>query len=281
MKILIASKPSSHAGLAVQFGVLLAKGNKSELTFVHVIRRPDERDAGSQYLKEINSAAKEMGVDAKQVLRVGRASEQIIHLAYEENFDLIVLGEGSKESLLRLQIAPTNEKVVANAPCPVLIVKGASRTPENFLILHSGQEGLGTIQRFLQNTGKLIDKKSKVTLLHVMSQIGASYRIQDWELRAEAADLIKANTLEGSWLKEGIEALEHARKVKVIPKIRHGLVIDEILREVEQGDYDMIILGSHRKGGWTEFLVDNIAKQVISRVNRPVLIVQCQSVSDK
>src|SRR3990172_1469128 len=173
MKILIASKPSSHADLAVQFGVLLAKGNKSELTFVHVIRRPDERDAGSQYLKEINSAAKEMGVDAKQVLRVGRASEQIIHLAYEENFDLIVLGEGSKESLLRLQIAPTNEKVVANAPCPVLIVKGASRTPENFLILHSGQEGLGTIQRFLQNTGKLIDKKSKVTLLHVMSQIGA------------------------------------------------------------------------------------------------------------
>jgi nucleotide-binding universal stress UspA family protein len=147
-------------------------------------------------------------------------------------------------------------------------------------MLHSGQEGLGTIKRFLQNTGKLIHKKSRVTLLHVMSQIGASYHVQDWELRAEAEELIKAKTLEGLWLKESMEALEHARKAKVIPKIRHGLVIDEILREAEQGDYDMVVLGSHRKGGWTEFLVDNIAKQIISRVNRPVLVVHGESVSD-
>ncbi len=281
MKILIASKPSSHADLAVQYGVLLAKGSKSNLTVVHVIRRPDGRDSGFQYLKEISAAAKKMGVDAKQVLRVGRASEQIIHLAYEENFDLIVLGEGSKENLLRQQIAPTNEKVVANAPCPVLIVKSPARKPESFLILHSGQEGLGTIQRFLQTTGTLIDKSSKVALLHVMSQIGASYRVQDWELRAEAEELINAKTLEGTWLKDGMEALEQARKVKVIPKIRHGLVIDEILREVEQGGYDMVVLGSHRKGGWTEFLVDNIAKQIISRVNRPVLVVHGESDSEK
>jgi len=280
MKILIASNPSPHADIAVQYGLKLAKENQADLTFVHVIRRPDERESGNRYLEQVNATAKKMGVDGKRLLRVGHASEQIIHLAYEEDVDLIVLGEGSQESILRRQIAPTNEKVVANAPCPVLIVKGAARKAESLLILHSGQEGLGTIQRFLENTGKLIHKKSSVTLLHVMSQIGASYRVQDWELRAEAEELIKAKTLEGSWLKEGMEALEHSRKVQVIPKIRHGLVIDEILHEVEQGDYDLVVLGSHRKGGWTEFLVDNIAKQVISQVNRPVLVVHGESVSD-
>lgn len=281
MKILIASKPSSHADLAVEYGLILAKASKADLTFVYVIRRPDERESGNQYLKKVNAAAKKVGVDATQLLRVGHASEQIIHLAYEEEFDLIVLGEGSKESVLRRQIAPTNEKVVANAPCPVLIVKGAAKKAESFLMLHSGQEGLGTIQRFLQYTGRLIHKKSRVTLLHVMSQIGASYRIQDWELRAEAKDLIKAKTLEGMWLKEGMVALENATKVKVVPKIRHGLVIDEILKEEALGAYDIVVLGSHRKGGWTEFLVDNIAKQVISQVNRPVLVVHGESGSDK
>ena len=273
MKMLIACKPSSHAALAVQYAFLLAKQTRADLAFIHVIRRPDERESGNRFLKEVKAEAKKLGVDSEQLLRVGYAGEQIIHLAFEGEFDLIVLGEGSKESLLQRQIAPTNEKVVVNAPCPVLIVKGAAGSAESFLMLHSGQEGLGTIQRFLRHAGKLIRKKSKVTLLHVMSQIGASYRVEDWELRAEAKELIKAKTLEGSWLKEGMEVVEHARKVKVVPKIRHGLVIDEILKEVEQGDYDIVVLGSHRKGGWTEFLVDNIAKQVISRVSKPVLIV--------
>jgi nucleotide-binding universal stress UspA family protein len=273
MRILIATKPSSHAEVAVHYGLTLAKQTRAELTFIHVIRRPDAREAGNEYLRQLGTNAKKSGVDAQQLLRVGNSGEQIIHLAYEGQFDLIVLGEGSKESLLRRLVAPTNEKVVANAPCPVLIVKGAAVKADGFLVLHSGQEGLNTINRFLIHAGKLIGKKSKVTLLHVMSQIGASYRVQDWELRAEAKELIKKRTLEGTWLKEGTEAIENARKVDVAPKVRHGLVIDEILKEVDQGDYDIVILGSHHRGGWSDFLVDNIAKQVISRVKRPVLVV--------
>jgi nucleotide-binding universal stress UspA family protein len=274
MKILIASKPSSHAKRAAQYGYMLTKLTKAEATIVHVIQRPDEREEGNTFLKTQNQATKKIGLTVDLVLRVGRVSEQIVHLAYEGEFDLIVLGVGSRETLLRRELTPTNEKILANAPCPVLIAKGETEQIENLLVLHSGQEGQGTILRFLEHAGKLIRKNSKVTLLHVMSQIGAGYRVEDWELRAEASELVKARTLEGSWLSEGVKALEYARKVKVAPRVRHGFVIDEILREVEQGDYDIVVLGSHRKGGWTEFLVDNIAKQVISRVNRPVLVVQ-------
>lgn len=273
MKILICGKPTSHSDLAVQYGLILAKQTKAELAFVHVIRHPDGRDAGIAYLKALNEMAEGAALSAELLLRVGHASEQIVHLAYEGGFDLIVVGEGSKESLLSRSVAPTNERVVANAPCPVLIVKGARKHAKSFLILHSGQEGLDTIKRFLASAGKLIVKKSSVTLLHVMSQIGASYRVKDWELRAEADELIKAGTLEGRWLEEVVSTLEQARKVKAVPKVRHGLVLDEILKEVEQGDYDVVVLGSHRRGGWTEFLVDNIAKQVIARIRRPVLVV--------
>jgi nucleotide-binding universal stress UspA family protein len=280
MKILIACKYNRHSELAMQYGLLVAKQVKAELTLVHVIRRPDDRKSGKDYLADLGRRVKSAGVSAEQRMLVGLAGEQIVHLAYEGEFDLIVLGEGSKENLLGRQIAPTNERVVANAPCPVLIVKGARKRADSFLVLHSGQEGLGTIKRFVHHVGKLVHKKSRVTLLHVMSQIGASYRVQDWELRAEAKELIKAKTLEGLWLKEGKENLEQARKVEVVPKIRHGLVIDEILREVEQGDYDIVVLGSHHKGGWTDILVDNISKQVISRVDRPVLVVHGEPSSE-
>jgi nucleotide-binding universal stress UspA family protein len=280
MKILIACKQSSHSELALQYGLLLVKQVKAELTLVHVIRRPDDRESGKQFVSELARSVKIAGVSADQAMCVGLAGEQIVHLAYEGQFDLIVLGAGSQENLLGRQIAPTNERVVANAPCPVLIVKGTPKKADTFLILHSGQEGLSTIKRFVHHAGKLVDKKSRVTLLHVMSQIGASYRVQDWELGAEAKELINKRTLEGVWLKEGKETLEQTRKVEVVPKVRHGLVIDEILKEVEQGDYDIVVLGSHHKGGWTDILVDNIARQVISKVDRPVLVVHGEPSSE-
>lgn len=273
MKILVAANATSLADLAVQYGIMLTKQAKADLTIVHVIRRPDEREVGSTFLKTQQKRIQEAGLTAEQILRVGFPAEQIVHLAYEGEFDLVVLGEGSKESLGRRMIAPTNERVIANAPCPVLIVKGEKKQADNFLILHSGQQGLATIVRFLQHAGKLIRKKSSVTLLHVMSQIGASYRVKDWELRAEAAELIGKRSLEGVWLQEGLAALERARKIAAVPKIRHGLVIDEILGEVDQNDYDLVVLGSHHKEGWASILVDDISKQVVAQVKCPVLVV--------
>jgi nucleotide-binding universal stress UspA family protein len=274
MRILIATNDTPHSTIAMQYGLMLAKRTGAKLTLMHVIRNPDERAMGNAHLKAQSKLARRLGLKADLILRTGLAAEQIIHLAHEGEQDLLVLGGGSKESLLRRKIAPTAERVVANAPCPVLIVRGSRKQALNFLILHSGQEGLSTIQRFLRHAGKLIREKCNVTLLHVMSQMGASYKVEDWELRAEADELIKKRTLEGKWLKQGIAALKRGRKVRVVPKVRHGLVIDEILKEVEQGDYDVVVLGSHRKDGWTDILMDDISKQVIARVKRPVLIVQ-------
>ncbi|MEX2160620.1 MAG: universal stress protein [Anaerolineales bacterium] len=277
MRILIATNDTSHSKVATQYGLMLAKRTGAKLTLMHVIRNLDERSIGNARLKEQGKLARRLGLKADLILRTGLPAEQIIHYAHEGEEDLIVLGGGSRASLLRRTIAPTAERVVANAPCPVLIVRSSRRQALNFLILHSGQEGLATIERFLGHAGKLIRKKCNVTLLHVMSQMGASYKVEDWELRAEADELIRKGTLEGKWLKQGMAVLKRGRKVQIVPKVRHGLVIDEILKEVEQGDYDVVVLGSHRKGGWTDILMDDISKQVIARVKRPVLIVQGKS----
>ena len=273
MRILIASNESRHAGLAVEYGLMLAKKTKAELSLVHVVKRMQDRARGKAYLLNQQATFKEIGQEGQFLLRVGLPAEQIIHLAYEGQYDLIVVGEGSRESLLRRLLAPTNERVIANAPCPVLIVKGKRSGIDNFLVCHSGQEGLATLERFIKHARKLIQPKAAVTLLHVMSQIGANYRVRDWELRAEAEELIQEHTLEGEWLAETLAALEKATRVKAVPKVRHGLVVDEILKETRQGDYDIVILGAHRRGGWTDILMDDIAKQIIAQVDRPVLVV--------
>jgi nucleotide-binding universal stress UspA family protein len=273
MRILIASNSTKHASSALESGILLAKKTKAKLGVVHVAPKMNDRQRGKDHLATVAERLAEVGLEAKPFLRVGYPAEQIVHLANEEGFDLVVLGEGSPESLLRRVLAPTAERVIANAPCPVLIARGELTAADHFLICHSGQQGLDTLKRFLKHNAKLINKKSTVTLLHVMSQIGAGYRVSDWQLQAEAAEMIKEHTLEGEWLAEGLADLKNETKVEAVPKVRHGLVVEEILDEVRMGEYDIVVLGAHRRGGWGDILVDDIAKQVIARVKGPVLVV--------
>ena len=47
-----------------------------------------------------------------------------------------------------------------------------------------------------------------------------------------------------------------------MPVVRHGLVVDEILAEALFGDYDLVVIGAHRKK-WQQFLLDNLARLII------------------
>ncbi len=276
MHILIASNNTPHGQTALEYGLGLAKQSKATCTLVHVIKRPEERSGGLAVLQMQVEQAHKLGLKPGAELRLGLPAEQIVHLAYEANVDLIVMGGGTQEKLLSRLIAPASERVLANAPCPVLMVRGAARLPQRFLVLHSGAEALRTLPLFLQRAGDILLPGSQVVLLHVMSQIGASHQVSGWELYAEADELIRNKTLEGEWLEQGLAFFEPYPDVTVTPKVRHGLVVDEILAEVRQGDYDLVVLGSHRGGTWQDLLIDNVAKQIAGRTQLPILVVQRQ-----
>ncbi len=53
----------------------------------------------------------------------GNAAAEIVRVAREEKADLIVVGARGLGGLQRLLLGSVSEKVLAAAPCPVLIVK--------------------------------------------------------------------------------------------------------------------------------------------------------------
>ena len=56
-------------------------------------------------------------------------------------------------------------------------------------------------------------------------------------------------------------------------KVRHGLVVDEILEEARTGDYQLVVIGASRGEGWQRILLDDLAHRIISQVDRPILVV--------
>jgi nucleotide-binding universal stress UspA family protein len=109
-------------------------------------------------------------------------------------------------------------------------------------------------------------------VLHVMSQIAAAPGVPGWELRADANELIQKHTPEGSLLEDDLARLAQLN-VRLEAKVRHGLVVREILAEARSGDYDLVAIGAHRNKGWERYLLDDLAHDIIRHAEWPLLVV--------
>ena len=133
---------------------------------------------------------------------------------------------------------------------------------------------------------------AQVTVLHVMSQLSATpvlpqagalrvmpqtpappepSGIQLEHLEAPAEELITLDTPEGLHLQDALAILADQR-VPARALVRHGLVVDEIVAEACEGDYDLLVVGAHTAEGWMRFLLNDIGQQILSCVDRPVLV---------
>jgi nucleotide-binding universal stress UspA family protein len=71
-------------------------------------------------------AARHDGLEASELtthVRVGAASDEVVHLAADVSADLIVIGTHGRTGVRRLLLGSVAESVVRRAGCPVLVVR--------------------------------------------------------------------------------------------------------------------------------------------------------------
>ncbi len=82
-----------------------------------------EKEAAEDILSKCADSASKEGVEVEKVIREGHAVHEIVELAKEGNFDLIVMGARGMSKIRELLLGSVSEGVIRNAPCHVLIVK--------------------------------------------------------------------------------------------------------------------------------------------------------------
>ncbi len=136
--------------MAARYAAQLARAIKARALLLHVV--PDESipmgttqlPAGTTPLREgdevrfertlwegaqaiLDGARKpfdQAGVPAEGLVREGEAAEEITKVAGEEDADLVVVGSHGAGMAERALLGSTSERVVREAPCPVLVVRG-------------------------------------------------------------------------------------------------------------------------------------------------------------
>ena len=279
MKILITVS-SENAKEVLCAGVEFARLTTSQITILNVIKKPGKRAKAQKVIdwalaacQDMNARSDRSGVNIETKIRLGHPAEEIINEANEGSYNLIVIGTWPKQNFWHRLLAPTTERVVMQACCPVLIAKGKFQPLRHILLCVSGADTQSKAAYFLTDIVKRTTGDLKITVLHVMSQFSAGLDGQEmWQLEAPAEELIEAATPEGRWLSQEIRILSQTRAF-IQPRVRHGLVVDEVLMEALEGDCDLMVIGAHRQSGWQRYLLDDLSHQIIIRADRPILVV--------
>ena len=119
---------------------------------------------------------------------------------------------------------------------------------------------------------------AEVTVLHVMSQIAGRPVLPPdalEDLEAPAQVLMEHHTPEGICLEEAMN-IWTGLEVPAQPLVRHGPVVEEILEEARQGAYDLLVIGAHSTTGLMSLLLDDVAHQIISHADRPILVARAR-----
>ena len=122
-KIMIASDGSPHSDAAWGEALYIAQRVGSELTALSVARNEGEVEMAKAIVEKLKTRADIAGVGLSSLVLQGRPDEVIIQVALKNRMDLIVLGAMGKTGLESLLMGSVTERVIAQAPCTVLVVK--------------------------------------------------------------------------------------------------------------------------------------------------------------
>jgi nucleotide-binding universal stress UspA family protein len=217
---------------------------------------------------------------AEEKTRTGRVATLILDEVTTQPYDLVVVGSRGRRGWQRLAFGSVAARLARYSPIPVLIIKGERVTFRRILACTSGDVRGERAARWGGQFAHWFNAQS--TVLHVMSQIPFSPRSKLDELAETAEQAMHNRTHEGEHLSRAIELMyAHDAPHPVAPKLRYGLVRDEIVAEVIEGDYDLIVLGGHQAPDFEgqaniirDYLLEDITDQILMAVDRPMLIVK-------
>ena len=272
MRVLIATGGAPHSDTAVRLGGQFAAQLAADVTLLTVVKNTGDRAKGTAIAQKARTLLPPELTAVSTQIRCGHPAEEIAAEAREGAYDLVILGSRPDHPLVTRLLGSVTRRVIAHATCPILIAKAEPATFHNILICESGREPT-LLERLTAQLPALLTAETKITILHVMSQMIAAPGVPEWELHASAAELMGEHTPEGEILEHDVMLLT-PYQANPQAKIRHGLVVDEIASEANSGVYDLVVIGAHMHlgTGWERLLLDDVSQAVVSEVTGAILV---------
>jgi nucleotide-binding universal stress UspA family protein len=213
-----------------------------------------EEQQAMAHLESIKTRAATEGVSCEIVLHESTdAAGAIIDEAIKKKADMIIIGRRGRKGVAKALMGETAAKVIAHAPCKVLVVpKAAQIEYRNILVATDGS----THAIAAVNEAIAIAKRCGSKIIALSAMRDESERAEAVKFSNAAAEMAK---------KEGVPA------EAVIPM---GRSFNAIVDTAGGRAVDLIIMGTYGKTGVKKLLMGSSTEKVIGSAGCAVLVVK-------
>jgi len=274
MKLLICSDGSEQADRAIKLGAALAAGCQAEVTLLGIVEAPGENKTILDALKRAQSLLEDKKIHAELITKAGNPIEEIIKRTAETQYDLVIIGAVRKETQGAFWLSSKSYKIIKEIKPPVLLAVGQSTTIKRLLICSGGKRYIDAAVRLAGTIARGVG--AAVSILHVMPEPPALFAHLP-KMEEDTALLLRSHSELGNNLRHAKETLE-SMNVQVEVRLRHGEVLEEILRELRLGEYDLVVTGSALSRSLRTYVLGDISREIVNRASCAVLIVRGQEI---
>jgi nucleotide-binding universal stress UspA family protein len=226
------------------------------------------RKEGEGILAQAREAIPQDFSHVQEVHQIGHPVDVILETARSAGSQLILLGARGLGPLKELVMGSTSHRVLMHAPCSTMIVQAPVPRLRKILLPIEGEDDTKVALQFLalQPFREAVD----IDVFAVWPQPQLSWPVtlgqsKLLELHAieEAQDRMKTVT-------DRLTRMNYSCQAKV----GMGDPAFAILEQAKASQVDIILMGTHGRGGLSRFLIGSVSHSVLHQSNYPVIIVR-------
>ena len=276
-RILVAADLTAGSAVALGRASRIAHAQGAELRFLHVLHAPaTERERAAARLAlhdqvESRSAAAQ-GVELDLAITVvdGNPAESILDEAGAFPADLVVLGAHGEPKLSDAIFGTVASHVMRHSSCPVLVVQENDGRPyERIMAAIGGDED----DRLLE-TAFAIAAPRDVYVVHAYgSAVDSLFSSGDVMEDVRTEQEVQLMRVRRSLAAAGIAA----SSVRLHNVVREGDVMDVIGNAWKEAEPDLLVMGTHGRGGIARLFLGSYAEHVLFGYRSDILILRSGS----
>jgi len=289
-KILIATDFTEQADLALGHAMTLARHTGASLSIIHALGRSNNdadttafegTETFQKRVQELQMAARTQledlrernlgqGVELSHVF-VDRMPEQgIAMVAAESNADLIVVGSHGRNRISSFFLGSVSRRVVKTAKCDVMVARGTPPTSgyKRILVPTDFSE---QSERAILRAGQIVAKGGTVEIFHC------------WQMPTGPISYWGNDV--GPSLQTGLREMVQERGKACLGKHMRSdvefLFSDQmgpprflIEDRAKHGNFDLVVAGTHGRGGLDRLLLGSVAESLVSHLSISAYLVR-------
>lgn len=273
MKTLLCLRALPNGTETLAFGGMMAKLENTELVILTVVgEQEDARPVEAQLAQSVTNL-RDQGLEKDMLsfkIRRGATVPQIMKELAENAYDLVIVGTQEAHRLWTAIFGTVTMRITETANVTVLVVRSVPPAIQRILVCAGGSRP----RRKLIRVSRRLAEKTNATvhLLIVANPVPSMYTGLE-AMDESLADLLQTETPLAQHLRWSADYMDrHGMPAEL--KVRRGAVADEILKEAQAGQYDLILIGAGPRNRLHRALAESVHHRLIDEASCSVLIVR-------